>query len=432
MKRSNRAAALVASAGIFALALTGCAGAAAGGPANAGEVTAEDSGATLSLWVRPGNEAVTDAVVEAYNASHENQVEITHVPADQYMTKFAQAAQSGSLPDLLATDVVFMPQIIDTGAVLDLTDLLDESGAAGNLAPAAVQASSADDRVYGVPYVSDTSLYVYNKDLFRQAGLDPEAPPTTWDGITEAAEKITALGDGNQGFYVSAGCTGCLAYDVLPLIWAQGGEPINADGTFNFDTPEVQDALAFLHQQKETGGLPDSAKTDTGDGFFAVFASGKVGIDLAGGNGVNTATLGSDPAFEVGLAPIPGSEDGQFATFSGGDAVSIASGSKNLNEAWDFLNWLTSTETSEDVYFSLPALPPRTDVTAPADLGDQFTVPAELVKEGQAPVSLWYNDVIGSAQGPWLEMIQSAVFNGVDPAEATQTAQEAADAITSR
>jgi len=207
---------------------------------------------------------------------------------------------------------------------------------------------------------------------------------------------------------------------------------INDDGTFDFDNEETQQALAFLRQQYETGGLPDNAKTDTGDGFFAVFASGKVGIDLAGGNGVNTATLGTDPKFDVGLAPIPGPEDGQFATFSGGDAVSISATSKHVNEAWDFVNWLTSPETSEDVYFSLPAIPPRTDVTAPAELGEQFAVPAGLVKDGQAPASLWYNDVIGSAQGPWLEMIQSVVFNGVEPADATSAAQDAADAITSR
>jgi multiple sugar transport system substrate-binding protein len=433
MKRPTRPAiALAATAAVAALALSGCAGTAAGSSQPAGDVKAADSGAKLTLWVRPGNEAVTDAVVDAYNASHDNQVEITHVPADQYMTKFAQAAQSGSLPDLLATDVVFMPQIVDTGAVLDLTDLLDESGAADTLAPAHLGASTKDGRVYGVPYVSDTSLYVYNKDLFRQAGLDPENPPTTWDGITDAAEKITALGDGAQGFYVSAGCTGCLAYDVLPLIWAQGGDVINDDGTFDFDNEETQQALAFLRQQYETGGLPDNAKTDTGDGFFAVFASGKVGIDLAGGNGVNTATLGTDPKFDVGLAPIPGPEDGQFATFSGGDTVSISATSKHANEAWDFVDWLTSPETSDDVYFSLPAIPPRTDVTAPTELGEQFTIPAGLVKDGQAPASLWYNDVIGSAQGPWLEMIQSVVFNGVDPAEATAAAQDAADAITSR
>lgn len=430
MKRSTSAAALAASAGIFALALSGCAGSTAGGSVSTDEITAEDTGATLSLWVRPGNEAVTDAVVEAYNDTHENQIEITHVPADQYVTKFAQAAQSGSLPDILAADLVFMPQIIETGAALDITDLLDEAGALESLSPSHIMASTADDRVYGVPYVADTSLYLYNKDLFAQAGLDPEAPPTTWEGIADAAAAITALGDGNKGFYISGGAPGSLAYDFTPTIWAQGTEVVNEDGSFNWDNAATQDALGFLQQMYENGDIPDTAKTDAGDGFFAVFASGKIGIDFAGGNGVNTSTLGTDPAFEFGLAPIPGPNDGEFATFSGGDVAAITASTEHPDEAWDFIQWLTSTETSEDVYFSLPALPPRTDVTAPAELGTQFTIPAELVKSGQTYVSPYYNEVVASAQGPFLEMFQSVVFNGVDPAAATAKAQEASDEIT--
>ena len=53
----------------------------------------------------------------------------------------------------------------------------------------------------------------------------------------------------------------------------------------------------------------------------------------------------------------------------------------NQNEAWDFIQWLTSLDTSNNVYLKLPALPPRTDATIPATLGPQFTVPAELVKQ---------------------------------------------------
>lgn len=429
MKRSIGAASVVTSIGIAA-ALTGCAGGTATGDVSTDEIAAEDSGATLSLWVRPGNEAVTDAVVEAYNETHENQVEITHVPADQYVTKFAQAAQSGSLPDILATDLVFMPQIIETGAALDITDLLDEAGASGKLSPAHIQASTRDGRVYGVPYVADTSLYLYNKDLFEEAGLDPEAPPTTWEGIADAAAAITALGDGNKGFYLSGGAPGSLAYDFTPTIWAQGAEVVNEDGSFDWDNEATQEALGFVQDMYENGDIPETAKTDTGDGFFAVFASGKIGINFAGGNGVNTSTLGTDPAFEFGLAPIPGQQDGEFATFSGGDVAAIAAGTDHPNEAWDFIEWLTSTGTSEDVYFSLPALPPRTDVTAPEELGSQFTIPAELVKSGQTYVSPYYNEVVASAQGPFLEMFQSVVFNGADPAEATAAAQAASDAIT--
>lgn len=427
-RRSTITAAAVTAAA--ALALSGCGGGATGAAENS-DITAEDSGAELSLWVRAGNEAVTDAVVDAYNATHENQVAITHVPADQYVSKFAAAVQSGSLPDILAADVVFMPQIIDAGAALDLTDLLEESGAAGNLNPGHVEASTADGKVYGVPYVSDSSLYLYNKDLFREAGLDPEDPPATWDEMEQAAAAISDLGDDIHGFYLSGNAPGSLAYDFTPLVWSQDQAVVNEDGSFDWDNQATQDALAFLQRLYENGDIPETSQTDTGDGFFAVFASGKIGIDLAGGNGVNTATLGTDPEFEVGLAPIPGPEEGQLASFSGGDAASISATTEHPDEAWDFVEWLTSKETSEDTYLGLPALPPRTDAELPDSLGEQFTVPAELLAEGQTYVSPFYNEVVATAQGPFLEMIQSVVFNGADPAEATARAQEASDAITS-
>ncbi|GAA5190831.1 sugar ABC transporter substrate-binding protein [Rugosimonospora acidiphila] len=412
------------------LALAACGNGGSDAAANPSNIVAKDDGAKLTLWVRAGNEAVTDAVVDAYNKSHKNQIAITHVPADQYVAKFAAAAQSGSLPDILTSDIVFQAQIVKTGSVLDLTSLLKQSGAFGHLAPAHEQASTAGGEVYGVPYNTDTSLYLYNKDLFTKAGLDPNKPPTTWDGIVQAADAITKLGGGNKGFYLSGDAPGSLAYDVTPLIWAQGQQVVKPDGSFDLNNTATQKALGFLQELDKHGDIPESSKTDTGDGFFSVFASGKIGIALAGGNGVNTATVGTKPKFNFGLAPIPGPTDGQWATFSGGDTAGISKTTKHADEAWDFINWLSSLSTSNDVYLNLPAMPPRTDATVPASLGDQFTVPANLIKKGETYVSPHYNDVIASAQGPWLQMIQSVVFDGADPAAATKTAQSAADSIT--
>ena len=431
MKRSNHALLVVAATAVAAVALAGCSGGASAS-SDPASITAKDDGAKLTLWVRPGNEAVTDAVVKQYNETHKNQVAITHVPADQYVTKYAQASQSDSLPDILAADLVFMPQIVQNGSAVDLTPLLKKSGAYGNLAPAHEQASTRDGKVYGVPYVTDTSLYLYNKDLFAKAGLDPDKPPTTWDGIVKAADAITKLGGGTYGAYISGDAPGSLAYDFTPTIWAQGQDVVKKDGSFDFDNAATQKALGFMQTLYRHGDIPESSKTDTGDGFFSVFATGKIGINFSGGNGVNTATLGQNPKFSFGLAPIPGSAAGQTATFSGGDVASITTQSKHPDEAWDFIQWLTSAHTSTDVYLKLPALPPRTDVAIPATLGAQFTVPAELIKHGQTYVSTHYNDVIASPQGPWLEMFQSVVFDGKDPVEATKTAQSAADALTSK
>lgn len=429
MKRRTRrilAAGLATVATTFAL--SACSSDSSGS-ANTNNITAKDDGAKLTLWVRAGNEAVTDTVVKAYNKTHKNQVEITHVPADEYVAKFAAAAQSGSLPDILTSDIVFQAQIIKTGSVLDLTKLLKQSGAYGHLAPSHEEAATSNGQVYGVPYVTDTSLYLYNKNLFKQAGLDPNNPPDTWDGIIKAADAITKLGNGDKGFYISGDSAGSLAYDFTPLIWAQDQQVVKPDGSFGLDNSATQKALAFLQTLDKHGDIPETSKTDTGDGFLSVFSTGKIGICFAGGNGVETNTVGINPKFGFGLAAIPGPKAGQWATFSGGDTAGISKTTKHPDEAWDFIKWLSSLSTSNNVYLKLPAMPPRTDATVPSSLGPQFTVPATLIKKGQVYVSTHYNDVIASNQGPWLQMIQSVVFDGANPVAATKKAQSAADSI---
>lgn len=430
MKRFVRAGLVMVATTAAIAALAGCSSSASTTSTSGAAIVAKDDGAKLTMWVRAGNEAVTAAVVKKYNDTHKNQVELTQVPADQYVTKYAQASQSGSLPDLLGADLVFVPQMVKNKSLIDLTDLLKKSGAYGHLAAAHEESATADGRVYGVPYDTDTSLYLYNKTLFQQAGLNPNDPPDTWAGIIKDADAITALGNGIKGAYISGDSPGSLAYDVTPLIWAQGQRVVKSDGKFDLDNTATQKALGFLQTLYQHGDIPASSKTDAGDGFFSVFASGKVGFNFSGANGINTASVGTDPKFDWGLAPIPGPTAGQWATFSGGDTAAITTQSKHRNEAWDFIDWLTSKQTSENVFLGLPSLPPRTDVPVPASLGAPITVPAGLISKGQTYVSVWYNDVIASNQGPWLQMIQSVVFDGANPVSATKTAQAAADALT--
>ncbi len=432
VRRIRMVAVAVAAAAAISLCMSGCSSGSAVGSAASGDIVAKNDGSKLTMWVRAGNSAVTATVVDAYNKTHKNQVQLTQVPADQYVTKYAQAAQAGSLPDLLGSDLVFMPQIVKNETVVDLTGLLKKSGAYGHLAAAHEQSATAGGKVYGVPFDTDTSLYLYNKTLFKQAGLDPATPPDTWAGIIKAADAITKLGNGIHGAYISGDSPGSLAYDVTPLIWAQGQQVVTKSGDFDFNNTATQKALGFLQTLYQNGDIPTSSKTDQGNGFFAEFASGKIGINFSGANGINTAGIGSNPKFDWGLAKIPGPQAGQWATFSGGDTAAITTQSQHKDEAWDFIDWLTSKQTSEKVFLGLPSLPPRTDITVPSSLGDTVSVPASLLSKGETYVSVSYNDVVSSNQGPWLQMIQSVVFDGADPATATSTAQKAADAITSQ
>ena len=81
-----------------------------------------DDGSTLTLWTRAPMEAQANLLVDAYNESHENQVELTVVPNDDYVAKVGAAAGSGGLPDLFAADIVYVPNWVQQGLFADITD----------------------------------------------------------------------------------------------------------------------------------------------------------------------------------------------------------------------------------------------------------------------------------------------------------------------
>ena len=78
---------------------------------------------------------------------------------------------------------------------------------------------------YGVPYWADLSVLWYNKTLFKQAGLNPDNPPTTYAQILSDAQAINKLGHGINGFTFAGDCQGCLGFTVQPGIWADGTLP---------------------------------------------------------------------------------------------------------------------------------------------------------------------------------------------------------------
>ena len=82
---------------------------AAPGIAMAADPMGVDDGTQLTLWTRAATQARVDQLVQAYNASHKNQVTATYVVTDDYTTKVGAAAAANGLPDLFSADVVFMP-----------------------------------------------------------------------------------------------------------------------------------------------------------------------------------------------------------------------------------------------------------------------------------------------------------------------------------
>ena len=368
---------------------------------------------TLDFWVRSGDEGFTQPLVKAFNDSHTTQVKLNIVPAGQFVPKLAAAVAGGAAPDVVATDLIYLPAFAAAGQLTDITAQAKALSFYKQLSPSHLRLATYGGKLYGVPYSAEGSILLYNKDLFKKAGLDPNKPPTTWQQIRDYSKKITALGGGVKGFYFAGACAGCNAFTMLPLIWAAGGDVLSADGkTATLDTPAVKNALTLYRDLWNDNQIPQSAKADSGTDFLNAFTTGKIGMAGSGAFAIGTLTT-KYPNVNFGVTYLPG-QTGKWSSFAGGDTISIPKGSKYPKEAFEFISWCLTPAVQVDQFAKNGSIPVRTDLAENqySKLDPRFVVPARAMAAGRTPYSLVYNDLFNSATGPWLTMIQRAVFNG--------------------
>ncbi|MGN6128446.1 MAG: extracellular solute-binding protein, partial [Humibacter sp.] len=282
MKRwtTRRASAAVAGVAIAALALAGCSSNSSG-DSNGG------AGGTITLWQRDGGVDLTKQV-KAYEAANPGvTVKISTIQADQYLTKLANSARAGSVPDLVSFDIVNTPLLSTQGLLADVTDKVKTLSNKGDLAPAGVEIGTLDGKNYGLPVALTGSQMFWNKALFTKAGLDPEKPPTSLAEVTADAKKIEALGGGVTGFSTLGGVG--QAWTGFPSSWAKGGTVLTAPGKnqkANFTSAGLVDMTTWYQDMWRSGLMQktDQPNQDPGNVGQENALNGKVGIIFTGAN----------------------------------------------------------------------------------------------------------------------------------------------------
>lgn len=262
--------------------------AACGGSGNGGTATAEgipakgtDDGTEITLWTRSPLERQAKNVVEAYNKSHKNQVKLEIIPNDDMEGKVGGASQTDSLPDILAGDVVRIPYWASEGIFTDITKQIDGLDNKADLQQGHIEAGTVDGAEYTLPFITDVSVMVWNKNLYKEAGLDPEQGPKSIDQFVEQAKKVAALNkDGVAGSYLAGQSGGALVFDLFPSVWADGESVMNKDGSeATLDNDSMKGVLdAYKELANTTNGLGAGSKEETGATWTAPFANGKIGV----------------------------------------------------------------------------------------------------------------------------------------------------------
>ena len=214
-------------------------------------------------------------------------------------------------------------------------------------------------KVYAIPFNTDDRALYYNKTLFREAGLDPNKPPQTWDELLDCAKKLTTYrkdgGFERIGFIPNFGNSWLYLYS-----WQNGGEFMTPDGSkCTMNNRQSVESLEYMVSVYDTLRGVDAINSFS-SGFKAneldPFLTGLVAMKIDGNwflDGI--ARFAPDTDFGVAPAPVPrerlegkGRFAGQpkFITWSGGFSLAIPKGAKHVEEAWDFTKWMCSEEAS--------------------------------------------------------------------------------------
>ena len=417
--RVRTVSAAVATAVLVTTALGACStGGAKGG--------SDDVNATITMWARSEN-VVTPKLVAAYNSTHKSQIKLTIIPGDSYITKVATAAGSKSLPDVLVSDVVYSPNYVQQGLFKDETALVNKLSFKDSLVKAHLDAATLNGKIYAVPFDVDSSIILYNKTLFKKAGLDPNVAPKSFTDIYNDAKAVRKLGGKTYGFYFGGNCAGCFAYTAMPYGVAAGQLPISKDGkTADVDGSGITAAAALYKRLYDEGIAPSSAKSEDGSTWPASFLAGNIGILPLGSGIIGSA---KSAGIDYGVAPLPSPDGSASATFVGGDVVGVTSTTKHAAAAEAFLTWSLGKTAQVDVWAKNGFLTSRTDL-ADNEYSAKISGVSDVIKglaNGYTPASVKYGDLFNNANGPWLQGLRGAIFNNDSGALAkAQTAIQAA------
>jgi multiple sugar transport system substrate-binding protein len=396
----------------------------------AGAADRKVSASPLTYWARGANEAINKTLVKAWNDTHAQQVQLLAIPDAEYQTKLAAAVAAGSPPDVATVDIAVVPKLIQGGAIQNITSKAKALPFYGKLAKGFINYATVNGQLHAVPVDIDASALFYNKDLFRRAGI--KHPPTNFKEILADAKKITALGNGIHGFYMSGGCGGCNAYTFLPLVWASGGDFVTKDGKKSTlsNNPALTSALQLYRNLWANNYVPKSAKGDTGAAWVSSFASGKIGMALLGAFAVGPVHAAK---VNFGVTPMPGAKGGVSA-YTGGDVAVIPNKSSNADAAWQFIQWMLSPAAQVEVYAKAGRLTARSDLGKnsysskdPAVLGEQ-----KAVTVGRTPVYYPQADAVNAPTGPYFTSWQRIIFNGANLPKTLKDADKAINSLLAR
>lgn len=320
--------------------------------------------------------ALNELIERFEKENPEIKIDAQYVPTgDALVQKLITSIQSKTAPDVSWIHADFLDKLVESDAIYPMEYFINsEAGFTEeemkDFFPQLLGAFSHQNILYALPMEATVLALVYNRDHFRNAGLDPNKPPKTWDELKEYSKKLTIDKDGDgkidqYGFYVPAypGSGPLSIWMVLqwsPYLWQAGGDIIDSAQTkvlFNSEAgvkaltlwKEIYDDLNFSNY---------SFTHDVG------LASGSLSMIMDGP--WDLPTFRRMKNIDWAVASLPEGPDGR-ATYIAGESLAIFRQSNNPDAAWTFVKWVTQPQIQAMFSMSSGYLPVRKSVLSRDD-----------------------------------------------------------------
>ena len=297
------------------------------------------------------------AVSAAYEADHPG-VKVVVGPADRGsdLQKLLSGVIGGSPPDVFRREASMFGDIAARGILLPLDPFIEADKALpnglheGNYFKGMWESGRGPDgKMYAIPESSTPLVMAYNKDIFREAGLDPEKPPETWSEWIAAARTLTTYNADGTIARLGAMVHAPYGQDTILFYMAQLEAPVLSDDGREvlLESPAARQAMDFILEMYEaTGGrkaFEDFAKSLEGQTRFPL-GTGEICMTIEDDNVIHRA-MQYAPDTNLGVAPVPHPEGHPPITTSGTNAVYLMPyNAAQPQLGWEFIRFATSPE----------------------------------------------------------------------------------------
>ncbi len=310
------------------------------------EPTPEPEGpVTLTFWhayneTSAENKMLTETLIPMFEEQHPNiKIQALSVPYEDFHRKLITAIAGGVAPDLIRSDIIWVPELADMGALVALDEAMpDFADYQSKVFPGPLSTNLWKGHYYGLPLDTNTKVWLYNKEMYDLAGI--EAPAKN---ISELEAQCQALKAANKDAYLFA-TDGTFAWTVLPWIWSMGGDVMD---------PEMTTATGYLNGPKTVAAYELWLKLYD-EGCMAPVVLGN-GVDVWTGfaqdmyanldNGPWTYPIVQSqfPDKQIYASAFPAGEAGSIDVVGGEDVV-LFQQSQHQAEAIEFMRFLLSPE----------------------------------------------------------------------------------------